>query len=220
MKNYIVLFVLCLSLFTGCKEKKLPAYELSAAPNLLAENHGLIKLKTTSDQTICSGFVISKHYALTAAHCTESYNVFKVYNTENKYTNVNARVVKQNERLDIALLYGDFSNFLFVKVYQDSEEFLNFTMRGLSIGATPYQACGYPNASLKPWCSLFYSSGMSLFQIRGIGVGFPGMSGGPVFHPINGEIIGVIAAVSEHENTMYVAPLFKVFDRFEIEVKE
>lgn len=161
-----------------------------------------------NDKGICSAVVIDAKYALTAAHCLAGlglhYNVVDEYGKDTKTVVLGAAI---NERLDIALLYGDFNNFKFAK--------LNFTSAPYMEGTGSYQTCGFPYLQKGLTCVPFIPRSNSTFQLTGIGFVIPGMSGGAVYDVTSQSVIGVNSSAGL--NFISVTPTLGVLGAFGIE---
>jgi V8-like Glu-specific endopeptidase len=146
----------------------------------------------------CSAAAVSDNIAITAAHCVVDGRV--LYAKQNmEITDV--KVVAINVGTDVAILKGDFKKFIKVNVTTDPSDALN------ALGSTGY-ACGLPHGG-KVWCSKVTLNNNYLNAIKGEGLIYPGMSGGPVFH--NGRVIAVNSAMGV--NLILVAPLLNLCDQ-------
>lgn len=162
----------------------------------------------------CSGFVISEHYAISAAHCFKNFDSssndeVEFFDSESK-THGTISVAGVNESIDYAILRGDFKKFLALKVRNRGDYITGFSGN--------FVACGYPAGSKHLTCNPFQYMGSNSFQIGGISNITQGMSGGAVIDMVTGEVLGVIQAVNN--NTTYntlLSPLLGFDAHFGIE---
>ncbi len=160
-----------------------------------------------SKDFFCSGSVISKNYAVTAAHCvagrskrTPSIEVRDI-NNEKKITD--ATPVFYNERSDLALLLGDFSAANQMVATDDPETVLKI----LSDNSRMVVACGFPYGG-SFFCSPLENRGQYYFSIGGRGFLYPGMSGGPVMDYATMTLVGVNTAAAE--GGVIISPLIEL----------
>ncbi len=147
------------------------------------------KLLGTNIRPHCSAFVVSKKYAMTAAHCVE-FNGNPFGDRDLIFDNKIPVVVHWfDSRLDIALLTGDFSKYKKLKLKQYH---LIIDMK-TNLG----YACGYPAASEPFRCTTIKDIRNYNFGFSGYGHMIPGMSGGPVVDAFTGEVIGINSAVDD-----------------------
>lgn len=159
----------------------------------------IIRLKY-KDKFFCTGFIIDGRYAVTAAHCVvNSYGFFNnkeinIYDLYNKDTGIKAKPLGFSNRMDYAVIEGDFRNFAY------------FNIDNRSIGeASPeniYISCGFPfNQELT--CSRVFPVSNYFFAIKAAGVLYPGQSGGPVIEINTNTVIGVNSAVGNNYIIFY-----------------
>lgn len=143
----------------------------------------------------CSATIISDRYAITAAHCipplAEMYGYLLSVGKPPIFvvgTKIAAAPVVNNERLDVALIEGDFASLnrgvevdrFKGEVYEVKEALL----------------CGYALFTDVLRCTKAKRIGNSFFSAKFDTVGIPGQSGGAVLS-LDGKLIGVIQGVDE-----------------------
>lgn len=143
----------------------------------------------------CSGFVISDSLAITAAHCLNDKDDYIVTSMTDRSTKVNAKLSASSEYYDIAVLFGDFTEFASFRISIHPMAFY---------ADSTYQVCGIPAQTINLHCELFRVHGTFYTKIRGSGLIFHGMSGGPVIHP-GGFVVGVIHGM--YLDSTIIAPL-------------
>ncbi len=160
---------------------------------------------------MCSGIVFDEQYVVTAAHClinkdnlVEKSN-YLVYDPENPQSRVIAKAAGVNRRLDYGILRGNFRRFEKAPLNVYNNEFKG--------GA--YIACGYPFGQMKLSCMSVTPRDNYFFQIAAHGLLYPGMSGGPVYNIITGNVIGVNSAAGD--GFILIAPLIGLYGSFGIE---
>jgi hypothetical protein len=151
-----------------------------------------IRLKDEQERFFCSAFVIDDNYALTAAHCiVDEFNTLKkdipinVYDLNNIKTIV-AYPASVNKRRDLGLVIGDFRGFNSAVLDESKIEFKEDYV---------VTSCGFPFGQQDLYCPEITIKGNTFFGLRGKGIIFPGMSGGPVLY--NGKVVAVNSAVAE-----------------------
>jgi len=176
----------------------------------------IIRLTDSKDRGLCSAFVVSDQYAITAAHCIETPSDIILVNGKEK-----TKVAAFNRRTDYALLLGDFKEY--AKLVTDVS-----TARFPMLSGTQAIACGYPEGSHQSTCAPQILVANAGFYIASKGQLYPGMSGGPLLiMPAPGVVfaIGVNHAVSDQETPDmlgfdYFADIVGIWGNFNLEVTE
>lgn len=183
MKKISLLF--CLFFFAGLSEAK-------------SKYNTVVKIYV-NDNFKCSGVVISDSYVATAEHCVDKF-IPETYfiSDENNTVFVPSRVYQKNEKVDVALLSGDFSDFKVSKTDLKDERLYS---------TKTFLSCGYPFGSKKMKCNRFTKVGIYKFNIKVKGrIVFPGNSGGPVYDVKTGMLLGVVSAM-DSDGCMQFAPI-------------
>jgi hypothetical protein len=166
----------------------------------------IIRLWGDKSLFFCSGVVISKDFALTAAHCVDDNNgsIIKddiyIYDINNNFVNNTGKAVAVERLRDIALLKGDFSEFKSYEVDWEGIYFNDLQTKRVAI------ACGFPSNEML-FCPYIYYKGNYFFQMAfSGGPVFKGQSGGPVLILKDGKyyVIGVNSSVGI--NSVIIAP--------------
>lgn len=192
------------------KGTKLPKISRNVMDSIPIETRldPLVHLHDDQGRFFCTGFVVDKHYIATAAHCVNDQvgRTITIKGVMDENIGVAGRVAGFNDRMDYALITGDFSKFNQLVV--DST--------GINTDPKTLVACGYPMGQKKPVCSSFAVVGMNYFQMKGVGGAlFPGMSGGPVIDPRTGMVVGINSAVAE--DFLLISPTTGIFGAFGVE---
>ena len=171
----------------------------------------IIKL-SRNGEPFCTGFVIDRNYIMTAAHCLGGMQYKlqkKTLDILDNHNNVVATGIPAglNNRIDVGIVYGDFSELPFAKV-----EFYKYPPLEK---ASTYKTCGYPYLQKKLSCVPYFPNGNFHFSIHGIGMGIPGMSGGPMIDMKSRTVIGVNSAMGP--DGFLIAPTLGVLGAFGIE---
>lgn len=166
----------------------------------------LIRLGDDQYSFFCSGAVISKDFALTAAHCVVNSiglldtKTLHIYSKDNNFSGFATTVTIDKSR-DLALLKGDFSKHRPIAV--DWQGYTQTYMKSLII-----YSCGFPSGE-NLYCSKLDYDGNMFFQMSfKNGQLYRGQSGGPVitYTDFNTPVlIGINSAVSF--NSLLVAPV-------------
>lgn len=149
----------------------------------------------------CSGWIVDKHYAVTAAHCINENGYIdespiKIFDDNGANTFTLAQAVGYDQRTDLGLLSGNFEEFIPLKT--------NFEQEGFPRdGNKHYLSCGFPLGQKKLSCTEFIPTQTAIFAIAGYSHLIPGMSGGPVIDydtrsavAVNTAVAGDLAIVS------------------------
>lgn len=170
-------------------EKELVPY---AEVNRKQAKYSTIVRLYLSDGGMCSGVVISDDYVLTASHCAVSKwgimdaKEVEVYSEDREDTHILGHFVAVQRNKDVALLKGNFKNFVVSKPnFEDIVSVKDFILT----------SCGFPSDG-KLNCVLASYDGPSMWQYKAKSASiFPGMSGGPVFN-LDGEVVAVNSALA------------------------
>jgi len=166
----------------------------------------IIRMGTSEYSFICSGVVISKDFALTAAHCVDDIlnrvdpQPLFISDVDGNFITNNVSAVSMEGLRDIALLRGDFSEFSSYEVDWEGKYFNDFQKLGIAA------ACGFPSGE-KLFCPLIKYSGNYFFRMAFTGGPiYKGQSGGPVLITVEGKlvVIGVNSGVSF--NSIIIGP--------------
>lgn len=161
----------------------------------------------------CSGWVVDANYVVTAGHCINndghlSKELVKIYDINGNYTSVVAKPVGLDERMDLGLLKGEFSNF---KVLPTEFEQEGFPMDN----PHTFTSCGYPLGQKKLSCTRVVPFKTNMFMMEVYGHLIAGESGGPVIDDVTGKAVGVNDAVGE--NSAFVQPIQGALGLFGLE---
>lgn len=148
----------------------------------------------------CSGWVVSRHYLITAAHCLnedgyQELGKYRLYSSSGIDTEVDATVGGYDADSDLGYLVGDFSKFHILKTDLISEQFME---------KHSYIAFGFPQGQKEISYSHFVLKEMDGFKVKGFGHFVQGMSGGPIVNE-NGVAVALINAVDG--NVVIISPL-------------
>lgn len=168
----------------------------SSTDDLLPKKPAVFKIGMGNNPH-CTAFVISDTLAVTAEHCVQAPVLF--FTVPLKKVNAlddNNNIIKSDlnvrhtsdERIDIALLEGDFSD----------HERLSHDPNHINLESDDeYLSCGYPYGTKELVCSKIrpYENYMHMYKAKGYIV--YGFSGGPVINITKGVVVGVNSAISE-----------------------
>lgn len=151
------------------------------------------EIRILNESSMCSAVVISDHYALSAAHCSDTNILgrlqdteFVVFTKEGLLTQVRAKFVAIDGNRDVALLKGNFSEF--------KAKIPNFNYEAVGY----LQSCGFP-ANGDYHCEELYITGNEYFRYRARGRPlYPGMSGGGTYD-YRGYLVAINSSVGKQE---------------------
>lgn len=140
---------------------------------------------------VCTGFVASRQYVMTAGHCLDDLNQEVVVYSDDETFATSGRVVGISEHMDQGLIEAQiFDNIKPIKV--------DFTGELSTTPALDIAACGFPGGQSKELCTAGRLTGIHFFLRIGVGTLYKGMSGGPVYaRNSKGEqvVVGMNSAV-------------------------
>lgn len=183
--------ILLLSLtLLGCTAKPvLPKYVDSFSTFEETKKDAAVRLTTESGKVFCSGTVVSAQYVVTAAHCATAVSQIYITDNQESGTLIKVEAVATNERMDLAMLSGDFSTFNTLNLATSYQETVQSSFDVLIF-------CGFP-AGGHLVCESGSNSKLRYWSILTIGYVYPGMSGGMVINPQTNQLMGVIQAMAE-----------------------
>ena len=192
---------------------------------------GLIQLiSVDKHKGFCSAFVVSKDYAITAAHClvdsdakmkqedTMMFRTIETVDAEGNKTQLSApfTIIGLNLNTDYALIKADFSQMNVFRLKADVRAIGAALQRDILPGVSvPLFAAGFPNGDKSP---VVLAQGPcrttdDFLECRGIM--FHGMSGGPLIDPLSGDVIGINYAIND--GSTYFRFMVGLFDMFNVE---
>ena len=201
----MVILIICTGLWWfGLKSREVRIGNLEPMRNYLEykeykNNNPIVRLYMNGS-FVCTGFVASRQFVMTAAHCLEDLNQeVVVYSNDEKFATI-GRVVGISEHMDQGLIEAQiFDNIKPIKV--------DFTGEVSSIYAIDIQTCGFPGGQSQELCTAGKLTGIHFFLRLGVGTLYKGMSGGPVYAKnAKGErvVVGMNSAVLQ--DYIMVAP--------------
>lgn len=165
-------------------------------------------VRISSDQGICTAFVVSKNYAITAGHCLVGQlgKKFKVYgqkfasNEPAQFvtTTVAARILGYGG-LDAGLLKGNFEQFYYAEIEEGEIKLAPLLV-----------SCGFAGGSLTSLCRPLMMPELTGFIAAARGHLVPGMSGGPIINPFTGHVIGINSG--QLDSYAFFTPTTKILD--------
>lgn len=166
-------------------------------------DNSIVRLhRASSGQFFCSGTVINETAIVTAAHCVVIETPFGAFVDEDMEievrdqtgaaTGIIAKIRNINDRLDTALLLGDFSKFQARGIEDNPAEIDKILLDPESKLVT----CGYPLGGPLV-CNSLSKVQHYFFQYSAQGWLYPGMSGGPVIDLKTGKVLAVNRAVDQ-----------------------
>lgn len=234
------LIALCMSLFYKTKVKNiqlgrqndLPAFKLDQ--DIVQRKYdGLIQLISADTyKGFCSAFVISKDYAITAAHCLvdedsrmknskeiKIRSIEKVEEDGNKQqTILPVEIIGLNLTTDYALLIGNFSEFTPIRI--DTKASAINGIKGTEVlpgVRAPMFAVGFPFGGTEP-IALPQENCQTLGEtIMCQGIMFRGCSGGFLIDPITGVVVGINHAINLQGQETFFKFMIAIFDQFNVE---
>ena len=150
----------------------------------------IIRLVTTKN-TMCSAFVISDEYAITAAHCAVDKSRFiskdsvYIYDYYGVYTNITANFAALNHEQDIALVKGNFTHFEVLGVDSKYIPKVGDFLMGCGFPADGNFSCSITKFT-RSYNEFYYTTGAPIFH---------GQSGGPVFNK-NNKVVAVNSQIA------------------------
>jgi hypothetical protein len=161
-----------------------------------------------TERFVCSGTVISDNRLLTAGHCIgDKDSKFIIKNAVDKRLGIVAtvEVYAAAFQIDAAILNGNFTQIKHAIMLDNTDAVLSQLM----LGQEPLMVCGYPWGG-EIFCMPFRTTGIDYFQIVGSAIGYPGMSGGPIFNMLTGEILGVLDRVMPYPGGIAITPTVEI----------
>lgn len=145
----------------------------------------ILRVLNMYDKTVCSAFVVSEHYAITAQHCLDPFQTSIVLSSTNKEQIIVGKILSVDNRTDQALIMGDFSSFKPLKM-------------GMVEGKKNLRSCGYAYGG-DLVCFKYKADNNWGFMLKGKGYLYPAMSGGPLVDLKTNTVVGINVAVREND---------------------
>lgn len=207
MIKFFILTILSLTL--GCTTTKLPKNEPNLEEYSKLKYSPIVRLHDIKDRFFCSATVISRNYAVTAAHCVAPLygvkNNIIIHGEGNEDTRIVATTANYDGQMDFALITGDFSKFNSIQVEDETTRIVGDILSGERT-----IMCGFPNGG-RLTCSPFSQIYPFEFGFVGQGILYPGMSGGPVISVGAERVVGVNTGMMQITNGAFITPLVEIF---------
>jgi hypothetical protein len=200
------------------KVENMPIFEVPQVPNKGETKAPIIRLEDPETGFFCSGTVISNDLVLTAAHCLIKNNILKgqigmrkdtfhVVSSDQERLTVEVTAAALNQRSDLGLVKGDFSQFRKADIVLTPTEAVQISPMLMACGF-PWGASGicYPIGKLSVYYEYFTTQGLL----------YPGMSGGPVIDRLTNRVIAVNSAVGQ--GYIVIAGLTGLFEQLGVKV--
>lgn len=196
-----IMLGVAIGFFTSCSTTNYTTQGLNNYKNK-GKYSGIVRVVTTDGKFFCSAVIISNREAVSAAHCfmglTENeFIIESIPNEKNQVISAPSFVVGINPRADVALIYGDFTDF-------DNYQLETNPESDILVNNYELITCGFPYGG-KLVCYKFTNPTKMVDVIAGIGQMYAGMSGGPVIDLKTGKILAVNHAIGQ--GIVLIAPL-------------
>lgn len=149
---------------------------------------------------ICSGFVVSAQYVVTAAHCVEDLEQTLFIRDSTQAIELSGKVVGIEDSMDQALIQVSI---------EDKIRPIKMDITGVYIAEekTPIVSCGYPGGQSQQLCNKGYLHGNYYFLRAGSGSLYRGMSGGPTLVKNETETVAVGINSAVNKQGILIGPL-------------
>lgn len=177
----------------------------------------VVRLNDKNSHFFCSAFVISNMYAITAAHCVvegmlDSPRTTIMVKDSNGRVITTAKTAAFNQRLDTAIVMGDFARFKKLNVLTDYS-----ALRKIEQFGKVNKSCGYPMNSSNLFCTNVEIDNYDNFHLASTAAGLlPGMSGGPLIDIDTNTAYGINSYVNGPESAF--ASMVSIFETFNLTV--